>query len=155
MIEGYQAVIDNSTWKLFYCPTSVQPIRCKWVYRIKYNQHGEIDKYKARLVAKGFAQHEGVDYEESFSSAAKWNTIQLTLALATQKGWKVHQMDVKSDFLNGDLQEDVYMQQPPGFEIEGQEHKVCKLIKDFYGLKQVLRAWYTKMDEYLRKVGFH
>ena len=74
--------------------------------------------------------------------------------MAAHKGWKVHQMDVKSAFLNGDLQEDVYMQQPPGFEIAGQEHKVCKLIKALYGLKQAPRAWYTKMDEYLRKVGF-
>jgi hypothetical protein len=155
MVEEYQAVIDNNTWKLVDCPTSVKPIGCKWVYRIKYNQHGEIDKYKARLVAKGFVHQEDIDYEETFAPTAKWNTIRLTLALAAQKGWKVHQMDVKSDFLNGDLQEDVYMQQPPGFEIVGQEHKVCKLIKALYGLKQAPRAWYTKMDEYLRKVGFH
>ena len=119
MIEEYQTVIDNNTWKLVDCPTSVKPIRWKWVYRIKYNQHGEIDKYKARLVAKGFAQQEGIDYEETFAPTTKWNTILLTLALASHKGWKVHQMDVKSVFLNGDLQEDVYMQQPPGFEIEG------------------------------------
>jgi hypothetical protein len=155
MVEEYQAVIDNNTWKLVDCPTSVKPIRCKWVYRIKYNQHGEIDKYKARLVAKGFAQLEGIDYEETFAPTAKWNTICLTLALAAQKGWKIHQMDVKIAFLNGGLQEDVYMQQPPGFELAGQEHKVCKLIKDLYGLKQAPRAWYTKMDEYLRKVDFH
>jgi hypothetical protein len=103
MIEEYQAVIDNNTWKLVDCPKSVKPIGCKWVYKIKYNQHGEIDKYKARLVAKGFAQQEGIDYEETFAPTAKWNTIRLTLALAAQKGWKVRQMDVKSVFLNGDL----------------------------------------------------
>jgi hypothetical protein len=74
--------------------------------------------------------------------------------LAAHKVWKVHQTDVKSDFLNEDLQEDVYMQQPPGFEIAGKEHKVCKLIKALYGLKEAPRAWYTKMDEYLRKVDF-
>ncbi|MCY6488154.1 reverse transcriptase domain-containing protein, partial [Actinobacillus pleuropneumoniae] len=77
---------------------------------------------------------EGIDYEETFAPTSKWNTICLTLALAAQKEWKVHQMDVKSAFLNGDLQ-DVCMTQPPGFEIEGQEHKVCKLIKALYGLK--------------------
>ena len=99
-------------------------------------------------------QQEGIDYEETFAPTAKWNTIRLTLALAAQKGWKVHQMDVKSAFPNRDLQEDVYMQQPPGFEIAGKEHKVCKLIKALYGLKQTPRDWYTKMDEYLRKVGF-
>jgi hypothetical protein len=154
MVEEYQAVIDNNTWKLVDCPTSVKPIGCKWGYRIKYNQHGEIDKYKAQLVAKGFAQQEGIDYEETFAPTTKWNTIRSTLALTAQKGWKVHQMDVKSAFLNKDLQEDVYMQKPPGFEIVGQEHKVCKLIKALYWLKQAPRAWYTKMDEYLRKVGF-
>jgi hypothetical protein len=105
-------------------------------------------------VAKGFVQQEGIDYEEKFSPIAKWNTIQLTLALDAQKGWKVHQMDVKSVFLNGDLQEDVYMQQPLGFKIAGREHKVCKLIKALYGLKKAPQAWYTKMDEYLRKFGF-
>jgi hypothetical protein len=80
---------------------NVKPIGCKWVYRIKYNQNGELEKYKARLVAKGFAQQEGIDYEETFAPTTKWNTIRLTLALAAQKGWKVHQMDVKSAFLNG------------------------------------------------------
>ena len=136
MIEEYQAVIDNNTLELVDCPTSVKPIECKWVYRIKYKQHGEIDKYKARLVAKGFAQQEGIDYEETFAPTAKWNTIRLTLSLAAHKGWKVHQMDIKSVFLNGYLQEHVYMQQPPGFEIERLEHKVCKLLKALYGLKQ-------------------
>eukprot|EP00253_Pinus_taeda_P004078 PITA_04078 len=147
MIEEYQAIIDNNTWKLVDCPSNLKPIGCKWVYRIKYNQKGELEKYKARLVAKGFAQQEGIDYEETFSPTTKWNTIRLTLALATQ-------MDVKSTFLNGDLHEEVYMTQPPGFEIEGQEHKVCKLIKALYGLKQAPRAWYVKMDDYFKKVGF-
>eukprot|EP00253_Pinus_taeda_P003684 PITA_03684 len=140
MVEEYKAVQESNTWKLVDCPQSVKPIGCKWVYRIKYNQNGEIDKYKARLVAKGFAQQEGIDYEETFAPTAKWNTIHLTLALAAQKGWKVHQMDVKSAFLNRDLQEDVYMTQPPSFEIEGQEHKVCTLIKALYGFKQAPRA---------------
>eukprot|EP00253_Pinus_taeda_P031750 PITA_31750 len=154
MVEEYQAVIDNNTWKLVDCPTNVKPIGCKWVYRIKYNQKGELEKYRARLVAKGFAQQEGIDYEDTFAPTAKWNTIRLTLASAAQKGWKVHQMDVKSAFLNRDLQEEVYMTQPQGFEVEGQEHKVCKLIKALYRLKQAPRAWYAKMDEYLKKVGF-
>jgi len=100
MVEEYKVVQDNNTWKLVDCPQSVKPIGCKWVYRIKYNQNGEIDKYKARLVAKGFSQQEGIDYEETFAPTAKWNTIHLKLALAAKKGWKVHQMDVKSSFLN-------------------------------------------------------
>ena len=103
MIEEYRVVIDNNTWKLVDCPQNVKPIGFKLVYRIKYNQKGELEKYKARLVTKGFVRQEGIDYEETFSPTAKWNTIRLTLALAAQKGWKVHQVDVKSVFLNRDL----------------------------------------------------
>ena len=103
MIDEYRPVIDNHTWKLVDCPPNVKPIGCKWVYRVKYNQNGELDKDKARLVAKGFVQQEGINYEETFAPTAKWNTICLTLALAAQQGWKVHQMDVKSAFLNGYL----------------------------------------------------
>ena len=83
MIDEYRSVIDNHTWKLVDCPPNVKLIGRKWVYRVKYNQNGELDKYKARLVAKGFAQQEGIDYEETFALTAKWDTIRLTLALAT------------------------------------------------------------------------
>ena len=103
MVDEYQAVQDNNTWTLFDCPQNFKPIGCKWVYRIKYKQNGEIDRYKARLVAKCFVHQEQIDYEETFAPTTKWNTIRLTLALAAQQGWKVHQMDVKCAFLNGDL----------------------------------------------------
>ena len=154
MQSEYDAVMKNQTWKIVDCPHNVKPIGCKWVYRIKYKANGDIDKYKARLVAKGFAQKEGIDYEETFAPTAKWNTIRIVLALAAQNGWKVHQMDVKSVFLNGDLQENVYMTQPPSFEVPQKQNQVCKLFKALYGLKQAPRAWYTKMDAYLQKVGF-
>ena len=85
---------------------------------------------------EGFAQKEGVNYEETFAPIAKWATIRTLFSLATQKGWKVHQMDVKTAFLNGDLNEKVFMSQPEGFVMKGQEHKVCKLVKSLYGLKQ-------------------
>ena len=87
-------------------------------------------------MAKCFAQKEGIDYEETFAPTTKWTTIQTLFALAAQNGWKVHQMDVKTDFLNGDLKKKVYMSQPEGFVVKGQEHKICKLIKSLYGLKQ-------------------
>ena len=103
MVNEYQVVQDNNTWKLVDCPQNVKPIGWQWVYRIKYKQNGDIDKYKARLVAKGFAQQEGIDYEETFAPKAKWNTIWLILALAAQQGWKVNQMDVKIAFLNDNL----------------------------------------------------
>jgi len=99
----YDAVIKNQIRKIVECPNYVKPIGCKWVYRIKYKANGEIDKYKARLVTKGFAQKEWIDYEETFVPTTKWNIISVLLALVAQNSWKVHQMDVKSAFLNGDL----------------------------------------------------
>ena len=95
----------NGTRKLVYCPTNFKPIGFKWVYRIKYKSNGEVDKYKARLVAKSFSQQEGIDYDETFSPIAKWNTMRTIINLAAQNGWKLHQMDVKSAFINGDLKE--------------------------------------------------
>ena len=91
---------------------------------VKYKADGTLDKHKARLVAKGFSQREGIDYEETFAPTAKMSTILLVLAMAAQFGWKVHQMDVKSAFVNGDLQEEVYMYQPQGLQISGKEHQV-------------------------------
>ena len=103
---------------------------------------------------KRYAQKEGVDYTETFSPTAKWGTIQTLFSLAVQKGWKIHHMDVKTTFLNGDLKEDVYMDQPEGFAIKGQEQKVCKLIKYLYGLKQAPRAWYENLIEHLLKLNY-
>eukprot|EP00253_Pinus_taeda_P021754 PITA_21754 len=142
MQKEYDALIKNGTWKLVDLPFGTKPIGCKWVYKNKYKADGSLDKHKARLVAKGFAQKEGVDYEETFAPTAKWATIRTLFALAAQNGWKVHQMDVKTAFLNGDLKENVFMSQPEGFAVKGHEHKVCKLVKSLYGLKQAPRAWF-------------
>ena len=136
MQKEYDALIKNGTWKLVDPPFGTKPIGCKCVYKNKYKADGSLDKHKARLVAKGFAQKEGVDYEETFAPTAKWATIRTLFALAAQNGWKVHQMDVKTAFLNGDLKENVFMSQPEGFAVKGHEHKVCKLVKSLYGLKQ-------------------
>ena len=115
MLSEYNSVLENGTWKLVDYPSNVKPIGCKWVYRIKYKSNGEVDKYKARLVAKGFAKQEGIDYDETFSPTTKWNTIKTVINLATHNGWKLHQMDVKSAFLNGDFKEKIFMTQPQGF----------------------------------------
>jgi hypothetical protein len=112
MINEYDSVLANGTWNLVDCPHDVKPIGCKWVYRVKYKPNGKIDKYKARLVAKGFSQQEGIDYEETFAPTTKWNTIIMVINLAVHNGCKLHQMDVKSAFLNGDLKEDIFMTQP-------------------------------------------
>eukprot|EP00253_Pinus_taeda_P031863 PITA_31863 len=155
MQKEYDALIKNDTWKLVDPPFGTKPIGCKWVYKNKYKVDGSLDNHKARLVAKGFAQKEGVDYEETFAPTAKWATIQTLFALAAQNGWKVHQMDVKTAFLNGDLKENVFMSQPEGFAVKGHEHKVCKLVKSLYGLKQAPRAWYEKLTEHLLKLNFN
>eukprot|EP00253_Pinus_taeda_P017646 PITA_17646 len=153
--KEYDALIKNDTWKLVDPPFGTKPIGCKWVYKNKYKADGSLDKHKARLVAKGFAQKEGVDYEETFAPTAKWATIRTLFALAAQTGWKVHQMDVKTAFLNGDLKENVFMSQPEGFAVKGHEHKVCKLVKSLYGLKQAPRAWYEKLTDHLLKLNFN
>jgi hypothetical protein len=150
----YDALMKNQTWVLEDVPTDKKPIGCKWVYKVKYKADGTLDKHKARLVAKGFAQQEGIDYEETFTPTVKMVTIRLVLALAAHFGWTIYQMDVKSAFLNGHLEEEVYMYQPQGFQVPGKEHMVCRLVKALYGLKQAPRAWYIKIDKHLQDNGF-
>ncbi|MCO5558978.1 hypothetical protein L7F22_012569 [Adiantum nelumboides] len=111
--------------------------------------------YKARLVAKGYAQIYGIDYEETFAPVAKMATVRAVIAVAVAKGWILHQMDVKNAFLHGDLQEEVYMEQPLGYHDTGHPDYVCKLQKALYGLKQAPRAWHDKVAQYLITIGFH
>lgn len=111
----HKSLMKNNTWDLSDLLLGNKPIGCKWVYKVKYKFDGTLDKYKARLVTKEFSQREGIDYEENFSLTTKMSTICLVLVMTTQFGWKVHQMDVKSAFLNDDLEEEVYMSQTWGF----------------------------------------
>jgi hypothetical protein len=115
MEEEMHALAENGTWDLVDAPAGVKPIGCKWVYKIKYNSNGSINRYKARLVAKGYAQKHDIDYDETFALVAKMTTVRVLLAVSAAKGWHLHQMDVKNTFLQGDLEEQVYMVQPPGF----------------------------------------
>jgi len=117
------------------------------VYKVKVNPKGEVVKYKARLVARGFLQKHGVDYEEVFSPIARLETVRVVVAHASMQRWKIHQLDVKSVFLNGELEEEVYVEQPTGFVKQGSENKVLKLRKALYGLKQAPRAWNKKVCE--------
>lgn len=112
-----------------------KPIGCKWVFKNNYKVDGSHEKHKSKLVGKGFAYKEGVYYEENFYTTTKWVTIQTLFALKTQNSWKFHQMDVRISFLNGDRKEKVFTYEPKGFSMEGQEHKVCKLVKSLYGFK--------------------
>ncbi|KAK9148869.1 hypothetical protein Scep_007626 [Stephania cephalantha] len=134
-------------------PEGKNAIGLKWVFKTKFAADGSILKHKARLVAKGYAQQYGIDFEETFSPVARFETVRLILALAAQLQWMVYQFDVKSTFLNGELHEEVYVAQPEGFE-KGNETKVYILRKALYGLKQAPRAWYSKIDGYLQKNGY-
>eukprot|EP00253_Pinus_taeda_P003153 PITA_03153 len=119
------------------------------------NTDGSIEKLKARLVAKGYSQQEGIDFDNTFAPISKLNIIRMLIALATKYIWEIHQLDVKSAFLNGDLKEKIYLVQPEGFVKQGQEHLVCRLNKALYGLKQALRSWYEKVDSFFLEYGFH
>ena len=154
MNEEYNSIMKNDTWELTELPKNKVPIGCKWLYKSKFNVDGSIDKHKARLVAKGYSQKEGIDYEDTFAPIAKMNKIRIMIALAKKYNWKMHQLDVKSAFLNGELKEEVYLVQPEGFVKQGQEHLVCRLKKALYGLKQAPRSWYVKIDSFFYEKDF-
>jgi len=154
MDEEMAALDANATWELVALPEDKKAIGCKWVYKVKHNADGFVSRYKARLVAKGYAQTYGIDYEETYSLVAKMTTVRAIIAMATAKGWSLHQMDVKNVFLHGDLQEEVYMEQPPGYVDQTHPNLVCRLKKALYGLKQAPRAWSKKIGEYLVTSGF-
>jgi len=138
--EAIKSEIDslesNKTWELIDLPKGCRPIRSKWIFKKKLRADGTIDKYKARLVIRGFDQRKGIDYFDTYSPVTKIATIKALIAIAATYDLVVHQMDVKTAFLNGDLEEEIYMTQPEGCEVPGQENKVCRLRKSLYGLKQ-------------------
>jgi hypothetical protein len=121
------------------------------VFKLKRDEAGAIVKHKARLVARGFVQREGIDFDDTFAPVARMESVRLLFALAVQEGWRVHHMNVKSAFLNGDLKEEVYVHQPSGFAIPG---KVLRLRKALYGLRQAPRAWNAKLDSTFKGMGF-
>jgi hypothetical protein len=154
MKEELKSIEENKTWELTDLPSGHRPIGLKWIFKLKKDSTGKIVKHKARLVAKGYVQRQGVDFEEVFAPVARMDIVKLILAVAAQLGWHVHHLDVKFAFLNGELQEEVYVCQPPGFEAKGQEDKVLKLQKALYGLRQAPRAWNTKLHKTLTDLGF-
>ena len=154
MKEEMQAIERNQTWELVDLPNDKSPIGLKWVFRTKFNTDGSVQKHKARLVVKGYAQQQGVDFDETFSPVARFETVRVLLALSAHLNWPVYQFDVKSAFLNGELEEEVYVQQPEGFVVRDNEDKVYRLKKALYGLKQAPRAWYKRVDSYFLQHGF-
>ena len=147
MKDELEALAKNGTWEITSLPIGKKAVGCKWIYKIKHKSDGSLDKYKARLIAKGFTQAYGIDYKETFAPVAKMNTIRVLLSLAVNHSLPLFQMDVANAFLQGDLEEEVYMEVPPGFS--HQDNKVCKLKKAIYGLKQSPRAWYAKLSSTL------
>ncbi|CAN1285750.1 Retrovirus-related Pol polyprotein from transposon TNT 1-94, partial [Linum perenne] len=152
MKEEMKSLEKNKTWSLVQLPSGKRAIGCKWVFAKKDDKSGI--RFKARLVAKGYAQKEGIDYNEIFSPVVKHSSIRILLALVAQFDLKLEQLDVKTAFLHGDLEEEIYMAQPDGFQVAGKEKWVCNLKKSLYGLKQSPRQWYKRFDLFMTQHGF-
>ena len=154
MKDELKSIEDNETWELTTLPAGARPIGLKWVFKLKKDAAGNTIRHKARLVAKGYVQRRGIDFDEVFAPVARLETVRLLIAVAAQEGWEIHHLDVKSAFLNGELEEEVYVVQTPGFEQKESEEKVFKLRKALYGLRQAPRAWNIKLDRSLISLGF-
>ncbi|KAF1323990.1 Integrase catalytic core protein, partial [Globisporangium splendens] len=150
----YSSLIENKTWTLVTLPPNRKALKCRWVWTKKYKGDGKLDRYKARLVIKGFLQKYGIDYNEIFAPVIRMEVLRLLLTIAALLDYEIHQMDVKTAFLNGKLDDEIYMEQPDGFVRPGQEHLVCKLLKSLYGLKQAPRIWYHTLRTFLEHLGF-
>lgn len=154
MKDELKSMEHNKVWDLVELPEGSKRVGCKWVFKTKCDSNGNIERYKARLVAKGYTQKGGIDYKETFSPVSKKDSLRIIMALVAHYDLELHQMDVKTAFLNGELEEEVYMDQPEGFLVEGKGHMVCKLKKSIYGLKQASRQWYIKFNDTIKSFGF-
>ncbi|GJR99898.1 ribonuclease H-like domain-containing protein [Tanacetum coccineum] len=153
MNSEIEALNKNHTWIITDLPPNRKPIKCKWIYKIKYKSSEDIERYKARLVAKGFSQREGIDFYETFSPVVKMTTVGCVIALSVENKWPLFQLDVNNAFLYGDLDEEIYMTIPQGFSDKDNKGKVCKLVKSLYGLKQAPRKWNEKHVGVLKDHG--
>ena len=149
-----ESILSNHTRKLVDLPPGNKPLQCKCIFKRKMKVDGAIDKFKARLVVKIYKQREGLDYFDTYSHVTRITSIRMLIAIAAVYKLEIHQMDVKTAFLNGNLEEEIYLEQPQGFIVPGQEQKVCRLIKSLYGLKQAPKQWHAKFDEVMLSNGF-
>lgn len=154
MKSEYDTLKGNDTWSLVSRPSNKKIIKNKWVYRIKRDQDGNIDKFKARLVARGDQQIQGQDYDETFAPVARFEMLRALLAVSVENEMFLHHMDVVSAYTQAELSDEIYMEQPTLFVRKGQEEKVCKLHKLLYGLKQAGREWYSKLNEFMLSISF-
>jgi len=151
MGEEIKSLEDMGTWKVVPLPEGRKPITCKWVYRTKRDADGNPTRHKARLVARGFSQIYGEDYLKTHAPVTRLETIRLLLAITNLKDWEVRQLDIKTTYLYGELEEEIYMEPPPGYDVP--EGHVLLLVKALYGLRQAGRQWYKTLSETLRKHG--
>ena len=154
MKDEMQSLYDNETFELVKLPKDRKALKNRWIYRVKHEESSSSPRYKARLVVKGFSQKKGVDFEEIFSPVVKMSSIRVILGLVATLDLELEQMDVKTAFLHGDLEEEIYMEQPEGFIEKGKESYVCKLKKSLYGLKQAPRQWYKKFESVMVQQGY-
>jgi transposase InsO family protein len=154
MDEEITSLESFQTWKVVDYQKGTHVIGSRWVFRLKHDAGGHISSYKARVVAKGYSQHFGIDYTDTFAPVAKLASIRSTIAISIAYNWELHQMDVKSAYLNGELDEVIYMEPPPGYLPESSSRKVCLLQKSLYGLKQAGRQWYKKLSMSFADMGF-
>ena len=145
---------DNDIWDLVEFPKSANSISCKYIFKTKRDSNGNIKRYKVGLVANGFIQKEGINYNETFSLVSMKDSFRIIMARVTHFDLKLHQMDVKTVFLNGDIEEKIYMVQPENFVSRYSNNVVCKLKKSIYGLKQASRQWYHKFHQVITSFGF-
>ena len=153
MAKEMHSLQDNDVWELVEPPKDRKIVGSKWVFKVKTNEDGKVERYKARLVAQGFTQVKGADYDETFCPVVRMESLRMLVAMGVQRGLQLYQVDVTTAFLNGVLEEEIFMRQPEGFVGEGQEHLVCRLKRSLYGLKQSPRCWNSTLDEYLKCLG--
>ena len=154
MEKEMKSLQENEVWDLVELPRGRRPVGSKWVFKVKTDKDGNVERYKARLVAQGFTQKFGADYDETFCSVVRLESIRTLNALSVQHGLQLHQVNVTTAFLNGELEEEVLMKQPEGFVTKRQEHLVCRLKKSVYGLKQSPHCRNNTLDKHLKGLGF-
>lgn len=154
MQEEYNSIIKNNVWEVVPRPTDKSIVSSKWIFKLKHVVDGSIEKYKAKFVARGFSQKEGIDYDETFAPMARYTSIRTIISLVSIFGWNMYQMDVKTAFLNGNIDQEVFIEQPEASVLHSKESHVCRLIKVLYGLKQAPRVWYERRDGFLKDLGF-
>ena len=148
------SMYSNQVWDLVKVPNGIKPVGCKWVYKRKRGIDGNVETFKARLVVKGYTHKKGIDYGETFSLIAMLKSSRILLSIAAHYDYEIWKMDVKNAFLNGNLEEKIYMMQSKGFIAKNQEHMVCKLKRSIYGLKRASRSWNIRFDQAIKSFGF-